>query len=561
MHWHRLVRLALAAVLAITILLPPSTLSVSADTGERTLYLYHTHTHETARITFKRNGVYDQAGLQQLNWFLRDFRTNQPSTMAPQLFDLVWEVYQKVGATQPINIVSAYRSPATNAYLHARSSAVAVHSQHMLGHAMDFFIPGIPLTKLRAVGMQQQVGGVGFYPTSGSPFVHMDVGTVRAWPRMTTAQLQSIFPDGRTLHVPADGRVLSSAGMQYAQAQWNSCHAVPCTNAASLKGGAASLGYTTMVAAATTSATGKTFGDIARGVNPGNTAMSRPPAETDDESADDAVTAGPAQMAVATVSVKAPVPMSRPAEVDAVQTASIDAPASPAADGTSLFPDAIVAGNGPIPPAPIPAQKSFNLMLATGEMPRAARPQSAVAAIASLEAPLPAMRSQTSADDAAGDAMISAYAAADGGLMPAQHVLQAIIESETTGAAAISPASGTSLTNSVNTPLGADALKTYAAQRRVGNGAAQSLANVAPIKSFTARKTELVTPGLAEGLSQPVAMSSATFAVFVQPEARDLSPATELGALVNRLGFHSSAPTSLSSNRFAPAGNFLLASR
>ncbi len=140
--------------MAITMLLPPSTVSVSADTGERTLYLYHTHTHETARITFKRNGVYDQKGLQQLDWFLRDFRTNPPTDMAPQLFDLVWEVYQKVGATQPINIVSAYRSPATNAFLRSRSSGVAVHSQHMLGHAMDFFIPGIPLTTLRAVGMQ-----------------------------------------------------------------------------------------------------------------------------------------------------------------------------------------------------------------------------------------------------------------------------------------------------------------------------------------------------------------------------------------------------------------------
>ena len=152
MHWQQVVRLTLAVLMAIAVLLPPTTVPVSAETGDRTLYLYHTHTRETARITFKHNGVYDQKGLAQLNYFLRDFRTNEVTTMAPQLFDLVWEVYQKVGATQPINIVSAYRSPETNALLHAASSGVAVHSQHMLGHAMDYFIPGIPLTRLRQVG-------------------------------------------------------------------------------------------------------------------------------------------------------------------------------------------------------------------------------------------------------------------------------------------------------------------------------------------------------------------------------------------------------------------------
>ena len=71
-HWQRLGRLILAALMAIAVLLPPTTVQVSAETGDRTLYLYHTHTHETARITFKHNGVYDQKGLAQLNYFLRE---------------------------------------------------------------------------------------------------------------------------------------------------------------------------------------------------------------------------------------------------------------------------------------------------------------------------------------------------------------------------------------------------------------------------------------------------------------------------------------------------------
>jgi Bacterial protein of unknown function (DUF882) len=125
--------------------------------------------------------------------------------MDRHLFDILWEVYRDVDGKQPINIISSYRSPATNAMLRRRSSGVARHSQHMLGHAMDFFIPGVPLEQIRYAGLRMQRGGVGFYPTSGSPFVHLDTGSIRHWPRMTHDQLVKVFPDGRTVHVPSDG--------------------------------------------------------------------------------------------------------------------------------------------------------------------------------------------------------------------------------------------------------------------------------------------------------------------------------------------------------------------
>jgi hypothetical protein len=85
---------------------------------------------------------------------------------------------------------------------------VARFSQHMLGHAMDFHIPGVPLEQIRFAGLRLQRGGVGFYPTSGSPFVHLDTGSIRHWPRMTHDQLARVFPDGRTVHVPTDGTPL-----------------------------------------------------------------------------------------------------------------------------------------------------------------------------------------------------------------------------------------------------------------------------------------------------------------------------------------------------------------
>jgi hypothetical protein len=78
----------------------------------------------------------------------------------------------------------------------------------MLGKAMDFYIPGISLSRLREIGLRMQVGGVGFYPSSGSPFVHLDTGSVRHWPKMTRQQLVKVFPNGRTLHIPSDGKPL-----------------------------------------------------------------------------------------------------------------------------------------------------------------------------------------------------------------------------------------------------------------------------------------------------------------------------------------------------------------
>jgi len=173
----------------------------------RTLSFHHTHSGEDLTVTFKRDGRYDDAALKTLNHFLRDWRAQDETVMDRHLFDIIWEVYRDVDAKQPIQIVSAYRSPATNAMLRRRSanSGVARFSQHMLGHAMDFYIPGVPLEQIRFAGLRLQRGGVGFYPTSGSPFVHLDTGSIRHWPRMTHDQLVKVFPDGRTVHVPTDG--------------------------------------------------------------------------------------------------------------------------------------------------------------------------------------------------------------------------------------------------------------------------------------------------------------------------------------------------------------------
>src|SRR4051794_41415600 len=100
--------------------------------------------------------------------------------MDPQLFDVVWAVYREVGADVPVHIISAYRSPETNGMLHRRSQAVAEHSQHMLGKAMDISLPGTDMNRVRAAGMRLQYGGVGFYGSGGLVPLHVPGGGGRA---------------------------------------------------------------------------------------------------------------------------------------------------------------------------------------------------------------------------------------------------------------------------------------------------------------------------------------------------------------------------------------------
>ena len=193
--------------------------TASAEGDTRTLSFHHLHTDETITITYKRDGRYDDAALKKLDWFMRDWRRQESTRMDPKLFDILWEAYREVDGKKPIEVICGYRAPGTNAMLRARSTGVAQNSNHVGGQAIDFAIPGVDLEKLREVGLRLQRGGVGFYPTSGSPFVHMDTGTIRHWPRMTHDQLAKVFPDGRTVHVPSDGRPLPGYALALADVE------------------------------------------------------------------------------------------------------------------------------------------------------------------------------------------------------------------------------------------------------------------------------------------------------------------------------------------------------
>lgn len=214
-----MLRLALISVASLAVLFVSSrsTQDAVANGDTRSITIQHLHTKEVTTVTFRRDGRYVGEALDKLNHALRDWRNDDTIKMDPRLFDIAWEVHREVGSSSPFHVVSAYRSPGTNAMLRRRSRGVAKHSQHMEGKAMDFYLSDASSSQVRAVGMKLQRGGVGFYPTANTPFIHLDVGSVRSWPRMPRDQLARLFPSGNTVHIAADGRPLE--GYEVAKAQ------------------------------------------------------------------------------------------------------------------------------------------------------------------------------------------------------------------------------------------------------------------------------------------------------------------------------------------------------
>ncbi|HUV32236.1 MAG TPA: DUF882 domain-containing protein [Devosiaceae bacterium] len=574
--------------MAVTMLLPASAVPAGAA-SDRTLYLHYTHTGETARITFWRNGRFDQRGLNELNYFLRDWRRAEATEMDPNLFNLIWEVYQSVGATQPIHVVSAYRAPETNEMLRSRSSAVAKNSRHTQGMAMDFFIPGVPLSKLRAVAMQYQIGGVGYYPSSGSPFVHLDTGNVRAWPRMTRAQLQQIFPDGRTLHLPTDGVPLSESGRQYAAAQWQRCQRVPCS-----AGGSETAGDVRLASAPGSNR--RSLLDIFRGDK----------AEAEAEAEGEAIAVAsvePAQRNVASQPILvAPVPPTRPtADIALAETA----PVPPSKPGDILMATLTTAG-GASSSSPGPAGRG--VVVADLEPALADTPARGLRT--TLPASDPAILGVGATDRQAGT-RFAAYAPVTSTSVSAQRAVEMLLEQRQAedgqtvdGRADLLDAAH--LASASQSQSARRALDMLLDQNRpddaIGGGALNVEAAPVITASFTpdnglaalvrslgarqpavqplpppveipqpfvgvvhgTRNADLIAPDMEHVLlilGDPAPITGGSYAVMYPPDRADFNPATQLGSAIDSVHFVDAATNPVSSLRFTRPAPLLLASR
>ena len=172
----------------------PGSLTAAGDT--RTLSIYHVHTKESLTITYKKNGRYIPSALAKINYVLRDWRRNEVITIDPKTIDLMWELHADLDSQAPIHIICGYRSAATNGMLKKIGRNVAKQSMHIRGKAIDLYFPDVPVAKLRGSAIVRQIGGVGYYPRSGSSgFVHIDSGKVRYWPRPSESQLAQIMKD------------------------------------------------------------------------------------------------------------------------------------------------------------------------------------------------------------------------------------------------------------------------------------------------------------------------------------------------------------------------------
>ena len=152
---------------------------------ERALAFQHTHTGESLELVYFARGHYLPDALSRINRLLRDFRTGETHAIDPSLLDQLHALCSACGKNG-FEIISGYRSPATNAMLRNRSDGVAAHSLHLEGRAIDIRLPGVRTSRLRDAALALGLGGVGYYP--GPDFVHLDTGRVRSWgPRERTA--------------------------------------------------------------------------------------------------------------------------------------------------------------------------------------------------------------------------------------------------------------------------------------------------------------------------------------------------------------------------------------
>jgi uncharacterized protein YcbK (DUF882 family) len=164
-----------AAVPALAV--PRQLFGASAET--RALSFTHLHTGERLEAEYFSSGTYQLDAVSAINHLLRDFRTGEVHAIDQNLLDLLHGLSTVTGTRQPYQVISGYRSPATNQLLRQRSEGVAAHSLHMEGQAIDIRLADVPLGHLREAALSIRRGGVGYYPASN--FVHVDTGRVRTW--------------------------------------------------------------------------------------------------------------------------------------------------------------------------------------------------------------------------------------------------------------------------------------------------------------------------------------------------------------------------------------------
>ena len=164
---------------AFATLMAPRAFAKPHQAGEKSLGFYNIHTGERLNATYWADGRYQTDELGAINRIMRDHRSGELTKMDLELLDMLFDLQVKTGKHNPYEIISAYRSPASNRHLQSKGNGVAKRSLHMRGKAIDIRLPGVELKHLRQAALKMRVGGVGYYPDSN--FIHVDTGRPRFW--------------------------------------------------------------------------------------------------------------------------------------------------------------------------------------------------------------------------------------------------------------------------------------------------------------------------------------------------------------------------------------------
>lgn len=156
----------------------PAAAEALGNRSVRAIKIHSVNRGEKTEVAYWRNGRYDADGLRKLRWVFRDWRNGQQHHMDPKLYDIIFSLQEGLGEDH-FDLISGYRSPATNAMLRRRSSGVAKNSLHLRGLAADLRPNRNSLSTMRSHARSLRAGGVGYYPSSN--FVHVDTGRVRSW--------------------------------------------------------------------------------------------------------------------------------------------------------------------------------------------------------------------------------------------------------------------------------------------------------------------------------------------------------------------------------------------
>ncbi|MEM9013221.1 MAG: DUF882 domain-containing protein [Pseudomonadota bacterium] len=157
----------------------PAVLTGAGDI--RRLRLTSRRTGESIDTVYWVEGHYVTEALEELSFFMRDWRQNAIIDFDPQAFDVMAATQQLLETSEPFNVLSGYRTASTNAMLRRRSRGVARNSYHMRGMAADLRMQSRSANQVYHAAASVNGGGVGRYGRSG--FVHVDSGPVRTWRR------------------------------------------------------------------------------------------------------------------------------------------------------------------------------------------------------------------------------------------------------------------------------------------------------------------------------------------------------------------------------------------